>query len=95
MSMKLEGMAEIAALLAANCSDELAAQRGYIELAERMEALGCPTEHIAEIREIAGDERNHTLTELKLLAYYDPKTKIASDGMDEAIEVIQAQLGTD
>jgi len=95
MEMKRTAMAEIAAALAANASDELVAQHGYIELAELMEANGAPAEHVAKIREIAGDERNHTITELALLAYYDPKTKIASDDIEGALETLKKQLDSD
>jgi len=90
-----ENRAKIAAALAENCSDELTAQRGYIELAELMEELGAPRDHISAIREIAGDERNHSLTELALLAFYDPDTKIAPDGMDVVLKTIKNQLGSD
>jgi len=77
--MNRESKAEIAALLAKNASDEYSAKKGYIELAERMAELGCPQEHIDAINEISGDEGNHALTEMALLAYYDPNVKIAED----------------
>ena len=95
MEMTRTAMATIAAALAANASDEMGAQHGYIELAELMERLGAPAEHVAKIREIAGDERNHTITELALLAYYDPKTKIASDDIEGALETLRKQLDSD
>ena len=85
----------IAAAIAKNAKDELGAQEGYIELANLMETLHAPAEHIAKIREIAGDERNHALTELALLAYYDPDTKIAGDGMEAVLETIEKQLDKD
>ena len=95
MKMTRTAMAEIAAALAANAADEMSAQHGYIELAELMESVGAPAEHIAKIREIAGDERNHIITELALLAYYDPSTKIASDDIEGALETLRNQLDSD
>jgi len=95
MNMDRTKMAEIAAALAANAQDEMSAQHGYIELAELMEANGAPKEHVAKIREIAGDERNHIITELALLAYYDPNTKIASDDIMDALETLRKQLDSD
>ena len=95
MELTRTARATIAAAIAANAQDEMSAQHGYIELAELMESLGAPAEHVAQIREIAGDERNHIITELALLAYYDPKTKIARDDMDDALETIKSQLDSD
>jgi len=95
MKMDRTKMAAIAAALAANAQDEMSAQHGYIELAELMEANGAPAEHVAKIREIAGDERNHIITELALLAHYDPDTKIASDDIVEALETLRKQLDSD
>jgi len=95
MNMTRTAMAEIAAALAANASDEMTAQHGYIELAELMESLGAPEAHVAKIREIAGDERNHIITELAMLAYYDPDTKIASDDIVDALETLKKQLDSD
>ena len=95
MGMTRTEMAMIAAAIAANAQDELGAQHGYIELAELMESLGAPAEHVAKIREIAGDERNHAITELALLAYYDPKTKIASDDIVGALDTLRKQLDSD
>ena len=95
MKMTRTAMATIAAAIAANAQDEMSAQHGYIELAELMESLGAPAEHVAKIREIAGDERNHIITELALLAYYDPDTKIASDDIMGALDTLKKQLDTD
>ena len=95
MKMDRTKMAEIAAALAANAQDEMTAQHGYIELAELMEKNGAPAEHVAKIREIAGDERNHIITELALLAHYDPHTKIASDDIEGALETLKKQLDSD
>jgi len=92
MELTKTAMATIAAEIAANAADEMSAQHGYIELAELMESLGAPAEHVAKIREIAGDERNHIITELALLAYYDPNTKIANDDIPEALETLKKQL---
>ena len=95
MKLNRTAMATIAAALAANAQDEMSAQHGYIELAELMESLGAPVEHVAKIREIAGDERNHIITELALLAYYDPDTKIASDDIEGALDTLRNQLDSD
>ncbi|MCL1786790.1 MAG: hypothetical protein FWG38_02285 [Defluviitaleaceae bacterium] len=95
MKMTRTAMATIAAAIAANAQDEMSAQHGYIELAELMEELGAPAEHVGKIREIAGDERNHIITELALLAYYDPDTKIASDDIMGALDTLKKQLDTD
>ncbi|MCL2569248.1 MAG: hypothetical protein FWE12_07480 [Oscillospiraceae bacterium] len=95
MELTRTAKATIAAALAANASDEMAAQHGYIELAELMESLGAPADHVAKIREIAGDERNHIINELALLAYYDPDTKIASDDIEDALGTLKKQLDSD
>ena len=95
MKLTRTAMAEIAAAIAANAQDEMSAQHGYIELAELMEKLGAPAEHVSKIREIAGDERNHIITELALLAYYDPNTKIASDDIEDALKTLKNQLDSD
>ena len=93
--MPREAKSQISAALAKNASDEMGAQKGYVELAELAESLGAPAEFVAEVHEVAGDEREHTTKWLKWLAYFDPETKIAPDGALEDLAVLREQIGKD
>jgi len=85
----------VSALLHHNCADEQMAQAGYQELIAAIQAsvdapISLKDKTIAVIREIQGDEFNHSCKLMALAREWD-KVEPSRDDLDEALATIGGQ----